>query len=217
MRYFAVFIVFLTIAGCGRSGRMPDHASESIPEEPEKDVVKDIDGNIYHPIRIGQQVWLAENLKVKRFRNGDPLPFANGSAQWRKGATPAVCAYENDPDVPVGYGLLYNWYAVTDPRNICPEGWRVPNDIDWRILVAGLGEDLVAGKKLNESGFRALYGGYRNIRGEFFSQGEYGFYWTSTEENETEAWSWFIQYDWQGITRIENHKNYGFSVRCIKE
>jgi len=217
MKYFWCIAIIAILMGCSRSGRLADGATATIPEEADEGSLKDIDGNSYRTITIGDQVWMAENLRVTRFRDGRPVPEVAPAREWSKTGTGARCNYENDDGSVSIYGRLYNWYAVADPSGLAPEGWHVAMDVDWRILINALGGDLEAGKQLTGSGFRALFGGYRNIRGEYFSSGSYGFFWTATEENQNESWSWFIQSDWQGITRMENHKLYGFSVRCVKD
>ncbi|UCE18385.1 MAG: hypothetical protein JSV84_16255 [Gemmatimonadota bacterium] len=100
---------------------------------------KDIDGNIYDIVKIGHQVWMAENLKVTRYRNGDPIPNITSNSEWTHMSTGAYCNYANDAhNVPV-YGRLYNWYAVNDSRGLAPEGWHVPTDGEWKQLEMDLG------------------------------------------------------------------------------
>lgn len=99
----------------------------------------DIDGNIYQTVMIGDQCWMAENLKVTHYRNGDPIPNVTDSTEWANLTSGAWCDYDNNPvHVPV-YGRLYNWYAVEDIRNIAPEGWHVSSDDEWKQLEMYLG------------------------------------------------------------------------------
>ena len=103
----------------------------------EYDTVTDIDGNVYQTVQIGDQFWMAENLKVTHYQNGDEIPCN---------------VYNDDPSNAAIYGRLYNWYAVDDERGICPEGWHVPSDdeadSEWQILVDYLGGGSVAGGKM---------------------------------------------------------------------
>ena len=101
--------------------------------------VTDIDGNEYPTIKIGDQWWTAENLKVTHYNNGEPIPHVTDGEEWSNLITGAYSAYGNDPDnIPV-YGLLYNWYAADDSRGICPQGWHTSSDEDWMELELLLG------------------------------------------------------------------------------
>lgn len=102
-------------------------------------MVKDIDGNSYRTITINDQEWMAENLRVTRYRNGDPIPNITGDEAWVKLETGAFTVYKNDPDNAKDYGFLYNWYAVDDSRGLAPEGWHIPTLNDWRVLLMSLG------------------------------------------------------------------------------
>ncbi|MGD8307109.1 MAG: fibrobacter succinogenes major paralogous domain-containing protein [Ignavibacteria bacterium] len=101
--------------------------------------VTDIDGNVYKAVKIGNQIWMAENLKVTHYRNGDIIPNIVDNKIWSDVSTGAYCYYNNDTAYVDTYGLLYNWYAVTDSANIAPEGWHVPNDEEWKELEMFLG------------------------------------------------------------------------------
>jgi uncharacterized protein (TIGR02145 family) len=94
----------------------------------------DIDGNVYQTVKIGEQWWMAENLKVKKYRNGDPIPNVTDNTAWTGLTTGAWCSYNNDAGNIETYGLLYNWYAVDDSRNIAPAGWHVPTDAEFTAL-----------------------------------------------------------------------------------
>ena len=101
--------------------------------------VTDIDGNTYRTIVIGEQEWMAENLMVEHYANGDWIPNVTNDAQWGNLSTGAWCYYNNDPQFECPYGKLYNWYTVADPRNVCPTGWHVPTDAEYTILTNYLG------------------------------------------------------------------------------
>jgi len=168
--------------------------------------VTDIDGNVYKTVKIGNQWWMAENLKVTRYRNGDPIPNITDNHTWVDLSTGAYCNYNNDISNVATYGRLYNWYAVDESRNIAPAGWHVPTDDEWKQLEIYLGMSPTEadethwrgtdeGGKLketgtthwyspntgatNESGFTALPGGYR-VSGGFSSLGFGAYFWSST-------------------------------------
>ncbi len=227
-----LFFLIIIIQSCNRAGEERKTVPSKIKNVSPSVQIKDFDGNIYHAVTIGRQTWMVENLKVTHYRNGDPIPEVKGDA-WRKLATGAYCNYNNDTTNSRVYGCLYNWFAVEDKRNLCPPGWHVPTDDEWFILSSYLGGEGVAGGKLkeagigrwsypnvgatNESGFTALPGGYRSIKGEFQILDTYCFYWTSTAYSANAAFCRFLQYDYEGISRLDNRKTYGFSVRCIKD
>lgn len=192
--------------------------------------VKDIDGNIYHTVTIGTQVWMMENLNTTRYRNGDTIINAT---IWNDSTNGAYCNYDNNSINGQIYGKLYNWFAVNNNRNIAPIGWRVPTDNDWRILVDYL-DSSVAGGKLkeadtihwespnaganNSSGFTALPGGYRSSYGSFDGIGNSGYWWTSSEYlDTTKAWYYSMNHNWAYVISYVSDKRKGFSIRCIKE
>ena len=209
--------------------------------------VTDIDGNIYKTVIIGSQWWMAENLKVTHYRNGDPIPNVTNETNWsdlwglKKGA---YCEYSNNVEIVSTYGRLYNWYAVADNRNIAPEAWHIPTDIEWKQLeiYLGMGEAEAndmgfrgsdEGGKLkeagtahwnspntgatNESGFTALPGGFRSGDGVFHDAGSNALFWSSTEIGDYGAWYRSISYNNPQIYRYDDHRLNGFSVRCVKD
>ena len=199
----------------------------------ETSTVTDIDGNIYQTVKIRFQWWMAENLKVTHYRNGDAIPYVTDSATWGALSTGAYCVYDNDEDNASTYGYLYNWYAVDDSRNIAPEGWHVATDAEWQTLVVYLGGETVAGGKLkeagtthwnspntgatNESGFSALPGGYRYDSGNYYSLISYASFWTSTESYSSTARFRRLDYNNSEAGPGHMNKGYGFSVRCIRD
>jgi uncharacterized protein (TIGR02145 family) len=196
------------------------------------DTLIDIDGNVCKTLKIGGQIWIAENLKVIHYRNGDAIPKVTNHREWlwSKGA---YCAFHNTESNAEMYGYLYDWYAVNDSRGIAPEGWHVPTDVEWQILVDHLGGESVAGGKLKEvgtahwsnpdtgatsaSGFSALPGGYLDLNGYFVGLGDYAYFWSSSEHSSDYAWYRSLDYDYSGVSRYENNKHYGFSVRLIQD
>lgn len=118
----------------------------------------DIDGNVYNTINIGTQIWMEENLRVLHYTNGDPVQNVTNDNLWSNLTTGAYCWYKNDETQYENvYEALYNYYAVTDDRNICPTNWRIPTQSEWNILQSFLGGNTVAGGKLKESGTSHWY------------------------------------------------------------
>ena len=206
--------------------------------------VTDIDGNVYQTVTIGAQVWMAENLKVTHYRNGDPIPHVTDSATWSGLTSGAYCEYNNDPSNVATYGRLYNWYAVYDSRNIAPEGWHVPTDEEWKQLEMFLGmsqsqadawlwRGTDEGGKLketgtthwispntgatNESGFTALPGGYRLDNGTFIHVGDYANFWSSTVIGSYDAYPRRLYYNYSKVFRNGIRKEHGLSVRCVRD
>ena len=191
-------------------------------------------GETYNWVRIGDQIWMAENLKSTQYVNGDPIPLVTDNEEWTGLTTGAYCYYENDSETNAEiYGAFYNWFAVTDNRNVCPSGWHVPTPFEWATLINYLGGDSVAGGKLkeagfdywevpnhgatNESGFTALPGGFRNYDGTFFGLGSYGNWWSSSETSSVYAYSPELTHDSETITGYGMNKKLGISIRCIKD
>ena len=205
-----------------------------IADDLDTTTVTDIDGNVYQTVQIGDQCWMAENLKVKHYRNGDPILHLTDNVGWTSTSSGAYCAYDNNESNVETYGRLYNWYAVDDSRNIAPGGWHVPTDDEWQTLVDYLGGSSVAGGKLkeagtehwnspntgatNESGFTALPGGYRyGSNGSYYNMGYGGYFWSSTENYSYYAWYRTLYYGNSEVGRGSSSKQYGFSVRCLRD
>jgi len=198
--------------------------------------VSDNDYNVYKTITIGTQTWMAENLRTTRYRNGEDIPEVTVNTTWKNLTSGAYSNYENTTDLDkiATHGRLYNWFAVSDTRNLAPEGWHVATDADWTTLVTYLGGSSVAGGKMKEvgnthwnspntsatntSGFTALPGGRREYTdGSFINTGFNGFWWTSSAYNPDYSWYRQINYDGAIVNAANFHKQYGFSVRCVKD
>src|SRR5688572_21874913 len=95
--------------------------------------VTDADGNIYRTVTIGDQVWMAENLKVTHYKNGDAIAVVSSDTAWSHLLSGAYCHYNNDINNTAAYGKLYNWYAINDSRGIAPEGWHIPTEEELAI------------------------------------------------------------------------------------
>ena len=187
------------------------------------------DGKTYKTVKIGAQTWMAENLDVSTYRNGDTIPQVQDAKEWSNLKTGAWCYYEGKPESGNGYGKIYNWYAVNDPRGLAPEGWHIPSDAEWSKLATFLGGNLgtsgkiksvkgwiKAGNGTNETGFNAIPAGTRSIE-LFLFAGRYGYWWTSTEFDSYSAWNRFLSYNNDDIGRSTGWKQFGNAVRCIKD
>jgi len=191
----------------------------------------DIDGNVYHAVIIGTQVWTIENLKTTRYRNGDPVSYVTDNTEWSSLTEGGYCFYNNMEGNKKTYGSLYNWYAANDSRNIAPEGWHVPTDAEWQSLIQTLGP--LEGGKLKEAGFnhwaipnsyanntarfRALPGGYRLSHGSFSDLSYAGYWWTSTEFDSVDFRALYHNKSSLGSKGGSDFRTAGFSVRCIKD
>jgi uncharacterized protein (TIGR02145 family) len=182
---------------------------------------------------IGTQNWMEKNLDVMTYRNGDVIPQVTDATEWAGLTTGAWCWYNNDPLNGAIYGKLYNWYAVTDPRGLAPQGWHIATDAEWTTLGTLLGGNSVAGGKMkttgttrwtspntsatNESGFAGLPGGFRYYSGTFYDVGGYGYWWSATQNNSALAWSRRLNYNDGNPDRLGLDKKNGFSVRCLRD
>ena len=193
-----------------------------------EETVKDIDGNIYHTVTIGTQVWMVENLKTTKYRNGDLIPNVTGDATWSKLSSGAYCNYNNDTNQAKTFGRLYNWYAVNDKRKIAPAGWHIPSEVEWASLSAFVGS--TSGTKLKSEkgwsdngngtdyfGFTALPGGNCSYNGSFLNVGYYGYWWSSTSQSKDNSWYKYMGYNDKDLNSYNASMSYGFSVRCVKD
>lgn len=210
--------------------------------------VKDFDRNEYNTVAIGSQVWMVENLKTTKYSNGDSIRTTTPATiditmektpeyQW------SYDGYESNVAI---YGRLYTWYAATDSRNVCPEGWHVPTIAEWTALAdyltnngygygssgnfiaksmaftSGWMTNAQAGTVGNDqmtndkSGFSAFAGGYRYGNGSFNGSGSYGYWWSSSELYATTAWYLNLNYYSNDVHKDSSSKLNGISVRCIQ-
>jgi uncharacterized protein (TIGR02145 family) len=198
--------------------------------------ITDSENTIYETVRIGPQLWMAQNLGTSHYLNGDIISTTNPATLDISNVTSPEFqwSYGGDGSNSTIYGKLYTWYTITDSRKVCPAGWHIPADSEWTTLESTLGGYIIAGSELKEAGnshwvspynldatnescFKALPGGYRNITGGFSYLGSYGYWWSSTEEDATNGWvrSLFVQSG--QISRTAFLKMNGASVRCIKD
>jgi uncharacterized protein (TIGR02145 family) len=197
----------------------------------------DQDFNVYKTVTIGTQIWMAENLRTTKYRDGSVIPEVNGALAWSTLTTGAYCNYNNTvaTDTIATFGRLYNWYAISDSHNLAPAGWHIPSDVEWSQLTEYLGGEDVAGGKLkeigtthwlvvntgatNETGFTALPGGshFYNVYESFYYIGSFGNWWSTTENDTASAWYRIMYCNTIYVARGNISKTLGFSVRCIKD
>lgn len=198
--------------------------------------VTDINGNVYNTVLIGNQCWMAENLKVSKYNNGDniettssaTLDLTNVSSpkyQW---------GYNGSISDASTYGRLYTWFTATDSRKIAPAGWHIPTDTEWDELINHLGGASVAGGKMkstgtlwvlpnyganNSSGFGALPSGNRNLNGQFYDKGYHAAWWSATPNPSNDNGNYRMIHKDEAQIRswYYGDKKAGFAVRCIKD
>ncbi len=223
-------------------------------------LIKDYDGNTYGTVTVGNQVWLSENLKATHYSDGTAIPFVADESDWDNLSITSIayCWYENDSIVNANtYGALYTWAAAmngssssdTNPSNIqgvCPDGWHLPSDEEWKELEIYLGMSQVsadeigtrgsnegskiAGTKLlwedgglvnnptfDSTSFNALPSGVRDDNGPFLGLGSNSWWWSSTEYFSLKAYRRFIYNEEGVIIRSYYPKDFGFSVRCLRD
>lgn len=210
-------------------------------DEDKTEIIMDVDGNVYHTVKIGHQVWTVENLRTTKYNDGTEIPDV-----WRR--APAYCWHNNDSNNKNIYGALYNWYAV-DSKKLAPTGWHVPTNTDWDtlqnyLIANGYNWDgTTTGNKIakalsagtdwhtssksgaignnltqnNESGFSALPGGIRGEFGDFSEVGTFGYWWSATECDESNAYHSYLHYSEQYLYRLTFYKHCGYSVRIVRD
>lgn len=224
-------LIFLLLSALLNSCFIP--VEEPVPEPTS---VKDIDGNTYSIVKIGNQTWMAENLRVTRFRNGDAIPTTTpANADLTNNANPIYqWAYNGENLNAPTYGRLYSWKTVTDARKLAPQGWHIPTEAEWNELISHLGGADVAGGKMkstgiaywvspnegatNQSGFNALPAGNRNLNGTFYDLGYHAGWWSSTvASNGYGTYKVIHKNEAKIFSTFYNDQKIGFSVRCIKD
>lgn len=201
--------------------------------------MKDIDGNIYKTVAIGNQIWMAENLKVVRYRNGDSIAYVPNGTDWTNSSTGAWSYYKNDFAVGQFYGKLYNWYAVNDYRGLAPKGWHVASDEEWNTLTTFLEGVTLAGGHLKSTGIYELgtglwlspnYGALDDVRfsglpggnrqwtgGDGNNINAVTYWWSSSSYDTDNAYCRSLSYASTMIYSNTNPKKDGNYIRCIKD
>ncbi|MFC0877849.1 fibrobacter succinogenes major paralogous domain-containing protein [Saccharicrinis sp. FJH2] len=209
----------------------------SCEKDNDNNIVTDPDGNVYKTVTIGAQIWMTENLRTTTYNDGTSIPLVTYANEWSLLSTPAYCWYDNDrSSAASGYGALYNWYTV-ETGKLCPSGWHVPSDEEWRVLedyITEQGYDgtegavlkATSGWKRDENGtdnygFSALPAGGRSYDGgAFHPLGYFSFWWSSTEDDNNANYyrlGYDYIYNYDGMKQESGNKAYGFSVRCLRD
>jgi uncharacterized protein (TIGR02145 family) len=227
--YVVVLIVLLILvfmAGCEKNFPItyPDYTGG-------RGIFYDIEGNKYKTIGIGSQIWMAENLRSTRLNDNTEIKYLKDSVDWTSGSEPGYCWYDNDTLLKIPYGGLYNWHAVNTEK-LCPTGWHIPSELEWRALIGWLGGERVAEGQLkvighsywkypnpnatNSACFNAIPGG-GVFYGQFLDFGKWCHWWSGTQRNEKSATRISLSYRSSFVTiGGSGEMNPGLSVRCIK-
>jgi len=189
----------------------------------------------YNSVCIGNQLWMAEDLHVTTYRNGDPICQASFNEEWLHLGHCGIGAYYCY-EINNSTRIMYNGYAVNDTRELAPEGWRIPTVEDWEILILYLGGQEEAGGKLkdtglenwispnigatNSSGFTAVGAGWKEIFcGGNYTKGIVTGYWTKTPSQVGDVVDnhvFLLRHDSSGVSRLKGYMDCGESMRCIK-
>lgn len=190
----------------------------------------------YESVKIGDQVWMKKNLDITTYRNGDPITYIEDPDEWKGTTEGAWCVYENDSCNEKQYGILYNWYAVHDPRGIAPLGWHLPTQAEYQTLSTTLGGNDISGGKMkstkywsapnagatNSSGWSGFPSGRRNgspsESAQFEYIGAFGWWWFNDVSFGGDVISVSLRYDIDDFAFAPaSDKQTGYSVRCIKD
>ena len=194
--------------------------------------ITDVDGNVYTSVTIGTQEWMSENLRTTKYSDGTAIPNVTGNTEWYNLSTGAWSHYDNDSSqYEAIYGKLYNWFAV-ETGKLCPTGWHVPTDAEWTVLTDYLEADGHSGAEgralkatsgwndggngTDDYGWNGLPGGGWTDDGFSFI-GYYDNWWSSSEASTYTAWIRYVSAYNDRAGRIGYSKNYGFSVRCLRD
>lgn len=241
--FFTAVVFLLFSSGCKKD--------EEVTRVLETGTVTDIEGNVYKTVKIGNQWWMTENLKVKRYRDSTLIQQITSDSIWSQDIAGGYSPYGNynNTDNYLVYGFLYNWYALNNSAGIAPAGWHIPTDEEWKTLERELGMSASEANNsgwrgsdegdqmkieapqgwtqygnvwgTNESGFTARAGSCRLFDGRTGDPGLFatGFWWSASTYTGTnsEAWYRYLDYKNSNIFRSTCSKNYGFSVRCVKD
>lgn len=216
------------------SGGLMDETTAQISVNPDVGSVVDIDGNVYQTVKIGNQRWMSENLRVTHYSNGAAILHITDNIVWASTGAGAFCSFANNENWTSEFGLLYNLFAVLDSRRLAPPGWHIPSDAEWQELVTFLGGSGGAGGKLmeagyrhwaipntvatNSSGFTAVPGGGREgSLGGFYGYTIRALFWSTTASTSSSYWSWGLEQGQPAVTRNAYSPRYGFSVRCVMD
>lgn len=202
---------------------VPDNPVESEFKNDKGSFVDERDLEMYRWVRIGNQIWMTDNLRATKYTDGESIPYISKKRDWKKLNQPAYCWYDNfrHASKQKNYGALYNWHVVKTEK-ICPCGWRIPNGSDWLELQKFLNDNGYSNnegqalKYVSDYNFHVIYSGERTFYGRFYNTSRV-YWWSSTENDSNSAYYRVIyKYD-NAIIKDYSYKNSGFSIRCIKD
>ena len=205
-KFQSLLIIMFLLFGCEKNV-IDDYEIDQLTSNNE--TVEDIDGNIYQTIKIGNQVWMAENLKSTKFRNGDPIS-----------TTPieTCVAYEEQPIYywyyPTDFDLyectFYTWYAINDERGLAPKGWHIPTKDEWAVMFSEI--------KNNPDAYEHVANGYRCHFGKYIKDShDITYWWSSSSYNDDDAYARVISVDNSEMSLASAGKGYGFPIICVKD
>jgi len=167
MKYTMKFLAYSMIATVALFSSCSELSKDEVISAGTKsELISDIDGNTYKTVIIGEQTWFAENLRVTHFRNGDPILHITGNYEWfeaGRDGIPAWRYYNDDPSTAEKYGKLYNGFAVSDPRGLAPEGWRVAGDDDWEKFFIAIGGKMLEPSPVQVNGDGEFARNFNNL------------------------------------------------------
>ena len=230
-----IILLFISIISCEKDdSKINNNTKVPIYKKVLSDTILiDIDSNRYKIVSINDKKWMAENLRVTHYRNGDTIPCLKSNYEWANAEMGGYSFYKNDSTNLKIFGNIYIWNTI-EWGDVCPEGWHIPNNADWEDLQSAMGGSGVAGGKLKGTGtdywvspnsratdsvgFNALPGGIRNGVGTF-NRLYYSAYFISSSTNGTEVYIMGLRNDDAGSLLGSYHcfGIDGYYIRCIKD
>lgn len=233
LQYLFLPVLLLFFVACKKTKTIRAEQPSLINQQNEDSLSKSDSSDISYPtVKIGRQVWMANNLDVVVFRNGDTIREASSEADWtsaNENKVPAWCRVLSIDNK--SFGKIYNYFALIDKRGIAPEGWRVPTDNDWNILRENpyqLNKNIIQNvywvpKKYIDKKFQNPYGGYRyqKYKGSpYYAVLKNGFYWTADGDLATTAIGKDLNFWYGSINKAVGSDylgiDFGFYIRCVK-
>lgn len=225
----SILVALLLFSTCDKAKHNKKDIFNDYEKKMQGPISNDNNTNPLYNIKIGNQLWMANNLSTDTFNNGDKIFEAKSKEDWETAGingTPAWCNFDNDELN--SYGKLYNFFVIEDQRGVCPEGWRVATDEDWTRLKIQVGEYPAfklksktgwydGGNGSDEFGFNAKPNGIRYYNGNFYYLNENAFWWTGSSVIVKHAWAKYLDYEYSDrIFSVTARKGAGMGIRCIK-
>ncbi len=200
---------------------------ENYPSDLAYSYIQDFDNTIYKTVKIGKQTWMAENLKKTHFNNGDPIPIIESKENWKPNNTGLACAFNFDSTNYIKSGIYYTWHVINDKRGVCPSGWHIPKESEWKLLTKELNNENIAHKisenqsldssKQNNFGFTAIPSGNVKEDGIFYENKTTSYWWSNSLYYGNFSCYFMIDLKSNGFNHLNGSQNIGMPVRCIKD